>query len=88
MNAIRVGTSIVLMLISLAAGAESWLRPDTQEPRCLGKNEEKLAACLETCDKKPASIASLCRRQCLDAQEAAKKDCEKKPPVEIHVPGT
>jgi hypothetical protein len=78
MKSIPVGASIIVLLLSLSAGAESWLRPDTQEPSCLGNNEEKLATCLQTCDQKPAPAASLCRRQCLDSQEAAKKKCDKK----------
>jgi len=88
MKSVRGCASILVAMLSLSAGADSWLRPDTQEPRCLGKNEEKLAACLQICDKKPDATASLCRRQCLDSQEAAKKACDKKPPVEIHLPGT
>lgn len=87
MNSVRIGASILATLLSLSAGAaESWLRPDTQEPRCLEKNDEKLAACLQTCDEKPASIASLCRKQCLDSQEAAKKNCDKK--LKWDLPGT
>jgi len=86
MKAIRLAASILILLLSLNAGAESWLRPDTQEPRCLAKNDEALAACLQTCDNKPATAASLCRRQCLDTQEAAKKNCDKK--LKWGLPGT
>jgi hypothetical protein len=88
MKSIRTCASILVALLSLSAGAESWLRPDTQEPRCLSKSEDKLAECLQTCDKKPEATASLCRRQCLDSQETAKKACDKKSPVEIRLPGT
>jgi hypothetical protein len=88
MKSIRTCVSILVALLSLSAGAESWLRPDTQEPRCLGKSEEKLAACLQSCDRKPEATASLCRRQCLESQEDAKKACDKKSPVEIRLPGT
>jgi hypothetical protein len=86
MNSIRTGASILIALLTLSAGAENWLRPDTQEPRCSGNGEEKLAQCLQTCEKKPDAAASLCRRQCLDSQEAAKKGCEKN--LRWKLPGT
>jgi hypothetical protein len=77
MKSVQLAASILIMLSSVSAGAESWLRPDTQEPKCLGNTEQNLAACLKTCDKEPAAAASLCRRQCLDDQEAIKKKCDK-----------
>ena len=40
MKSVQLAASILIMLSSVSAGAESWLRPDTQEPQCLGNTEQ------------------------------------------------
>jgi hypothetical protein len=89
MKSSRVAATILVSLLSVAASADSNLRPDTQEPRCAAKGDDKLVECLQTCENKPEASAKSCRKQCLDAQEAARNSCEKKKDgFEIRLPGT
>lgn len=85
---IRVAAAILLTALIVDASAENWLRPDTQEPRCAAKSDEKLAECLRTCDSKPDTTATICRKHCLDEKESARKSCDKKGGFEIKLPGT
>ncbi len=88
MISIRLAAAILCVALCGTAVAETSLRPDTQEPRCAAKTDEKLAECLRTCDSKPDTTATICRKQCLDAKESARKSCDKKGGFEIKLPGT
>jgi hypothetical protein len=77
-----------LMIAMAAVAFGSSLRPDTQEPQCLTKTDQKLLECLRTCEGKPQATARLCRKQCIDSQETARQRCDKKGGIDIRLPGT
>ena len=78
----------LLMMATAGATFGSSLRPDTQEPQCLTNTDQKLLECLRACEKKPDATARLCRKQCIDSQEAARRRCDKKGGIDIRLPGT
>jgi hypothetical protein len=87
MKSIKIGMATLMVALSGVTLGSS-LRPDTQEPQCLTKSDQKLLECLRTCEGKPEATARLCRKQCIDSQEVARQRCDKKGGFEIRLPGT
>jgi hypothetical protein len=87
MKSIKIAMATLMVALSGLTFGSS-LRPDTQEPQCLTNTDQKLLECLRACEKKPDATARLCRKQCIDSQEAARRRCDEKGGIDIRLPGT